>query len=188
MSRHALVVGIDRYESDPLAYCVSDAEAVRDALELPEYGFACTLLTNNDATARRIRIELENVLKEGNDLAVFYFAGHGAATDYGAFLVTPECKDRADDGFDLEFLTRMIQANSPSGASVVIILDCCHSGIFNIGRGALAVAMRADDLTPYVHQFSDRRALIAACMENQVADEDPGCKHGVFSRNCSKDE
>ena len=103
------------------------------------------------------------------------------STDYGAFLQTYDSADRADDGIDLALLVRMINAWSAPEASVIVILDCCHSGAMQIGNGSVAVALGVDDLLPYLHNFSERLALIASCKENQLADEEVAFEHGVFT-------
>jgi serine/threonine protein kinase/uncharacterized caspase-like protein len=181
MSKHALLIGIDDYDGDPLAYCVSDARALRNVLEEPTYGFTCTLLENAAATTRNIKEQLEKVLRAGAELVVFYFAGHGLATDYGAYLITSDCKDRVDDGFDMGLLTRMVAALSAPAAAVVIILDCCQSGALEIAQGSSVVALRGDDLSEYVQTYSDRRVALAACKENQLAEEEAVYQHGVFT-------
>jgi serine/threonine protein kinase len=183
MNRQALIIGINQYTTDPLAYCVNDANSVADIMQLPEYGFACTLLTDSNATTRNIKNELQRVLTEGTDVALFYFAGHGARTEHGAFLLTADFDGRADDGVDIELISRMIKAYSHPDSAVVVVLDCCHSGTLQMGHGQHAVAMKADDLTPYVKNFSDRRALIAACMDNQLADEIDELEHGIFTNH-----
>lgn len=181
MTRKALLVGINQYPLQPLAFCVNDARAVKQVLEQKEYGFDCALLEDDQATTRKIKESIERVLKESTDIALFYFAGHGVATDYGAFFVSADCKDREDEGFDFALFLRMVQSITAPTCGVVVLLDCCQSGAFHLGHGAVSVALSADDLTPYLQSFSDRRALIAACKENQLAREDSNLAHGAFT-------
>jgi hypothetical protein len=93
MSRLALLVGINKYKDDPLVWCVDDARAVRDALEGKEYGFTGRVLEDDRATTRAIKDALKDTLRTATDTALFYFAGHGVATDDGVYHT---CHPRRD--------------------------------------------------------------------------------------------
>jgi hypothetical protein len=69
----------------------------------------------------------------GDGEALFYFSGHGKATDEGGFLVTQDATPE-NPGYPMKELLE--EANRSDNTSVVIILDCCHSGqIGNITDG-----------------------------------------------------
>src|SRR5262249_25835886 len=89
-----------------------DANAVRDILETKEYGFACQILENSQATTRNVKDSLRETLQDATDIALFYFSGHGVATDDGAYLVTADGEERPDEGLDLALLVRMITGYS----------------------------------------------------------------------------
>lgn len=178
--KKAVLIGINKYADGPLRFCVGDATAMRGWLQDSAYGFDCTLLTDEQATTREVKLAIESTLSDAEDVALIYFAGHGAVTDYGTFLVTFDGVDRADDGLDFALLVRMIQSVSKPTCSTLIILDCCHAGALRLGDNA-AVAIRDDDLSRYVHEFSDRRALLAACKDTQLSEEDDTLSHGVFT-------
>ncbi len=183
MERRALLVGINSYPGSPLEFCVNDARSVREVLQNPEYNFHCEILEDEPAVPGRIKTEVENLLRQTTEIALFYFAGHGVANSYGNYLLTPNCIDREDDGFDLGLLSRMIQSESGPNTAVVIILDCCQSGAATIGNGSVRVALTADDLLPFVQITSDRRVIIAACKENQYSYEEKNLRHGIFTHH-----
>src|SRR5262245_23135020 len=113
MTHRALLIGINDYVRDPLEYAVADATDLYTALTSPPYTYACTLLTDAHATKSESKEAVETLLlDEALETGIIFFAGHAAATDYGAFLITHDTHERADDGFDLTFLTRMIQGSS----------------------------------------------------------------------------
>ncbi|MCD6506915.1 caspase family protein, partial [Candidatus Poribacteria bacterium] len=143
--KHALVVGVDRYEHLPpklqLGYAVSDAEAMAKLLK--EYGFEVKLLIN--ATKGEIERELarladKRVVSE-NDAVLFFFAGHGQSVRLPegemGFLIPSDADVNLSDPSDaggymasaipmsrLKEYAKAIQAKHR-----LFILDCCFSGL-----------------------------------------------------------
>lgn len=132
MSKRALVVGNTSYDNfKTLTCCVDDARAMRerlakhadgsknyDVLQLTSDKTAVTETALRDAVARLFADF------RGGD-AVFYFSGHGVATDEGGYLVTQDARDD-DKGYPM---SELLEAANESGVgSVLMILDCCHSG------------------------------------------------------------
>ena len=177
--KRALLVGISEYPDSPLPCAQKDVDALVDVLKMTEYGFECTVLLNEQATTRSLKEKLEYVLA-ADQVALVYFSGHGAATDYGAYLVSWDTTERGDDGLDLSLVTRMVSARTAPGSSAVIILDCCHSGGLQIGSPAV-VSIRSEDLSRFINLSSERRVLLAACQEHEVAYESESLQHGVFT-------
>ena len=132
MNKRALVVGNTSYDNFPtLTCCVDDAKAMRerlakhgngsknyDVLELTSDKSAVTEAALRDAVSRLFADF------RGGD-AVFYFSGHGVATDEGGYLVTQDAKDD-DKGYPM--LELLDAANASGVGTVLMILDCCHSG------------------------------------------------------------
>ena len=134
MSRKALIVGIDHYEhSNPLFGCVNDAHAVNSALERHADGtrnFATKLLTGtgeaNPVRRRDLRNAVQELFAGDDDIALFYFAGHGYIEQVGGYLICSDSED-GNDGLSLNELVAM--ANDCKAKSRIIVLDSCHSGI-----------------------------------------------------------
>jgi len=126
-SRRALVVGVNDYPQDPLAFCVRDAEEIAAALSMPEYLFEVQTLLNQDATRRQAKAAIEDLLKQDAEFIIFYFSGHGRTTDSGVYLSTVDA-DPLEPGIGLDYLRRVILARAGRNKRVVIILDCCHAG------------------------------------------------------------
>lgn len=134
MSRKALVVGIDYYEhSNPLFGCVSDAHSVSSALERHSDGtrnFTTQLLTGtgdvNKVDRRALRRAVIELFESDDDIALFYFAGHGYIEPAGGFLICSDSED-GDDGLSINELITF--ANSSKAKHRIIVLDSCHSGI-----------------------------------------------------------
>ena len=134
----ALVIGIDEYKTaSPLAYAVSDARAMRDAL-IRTLGFEAKnvqFLTNAEATRHSIArafLGFESDEVELDDRIVVFFAGHGH-TKTGirgeiGFLV-PHDADMNDMSTLIRWdeLTRnseMIRAKH-----ILFIMDACYGGL-----------------------------------------------------------
>jgi hypothetical protein len=161
MSKLAVLVGLDHYESDAfesLSCCEADATAMSELLSHHWTGepdskgplnYRARLLTSAGTT----RITTDKLRKAVNQLmshgmgdgeALFYFSGHGIANDQGGYLVTQDATPE-NPGYPMKEL--LDAANRSGYNSVVIILDCCHSGqIGNItdGKGFNTVSIGAN--------------------------------------------
>jgi Caspase domain len=99
--RRALVVGIDHYASAPLQGCVADAVSVADVLSSNADGsrdWSVDLLVSTEdggctITRDVLRGRLTKLFANPRDTdLLFYFAGHGAQSPWGADLVTQDFK------------------------------------------------------------------------------------------------
>ncbi len=129
--KRALIIGIDHYEGAPLYGCVADAVAISDALSRHQSGdpnYDVQLHTSEHETIDRPR--LRGLLSQLFDNAagaelVFYFAGHGAETNWGGELVTQGFQPQSL-GVSMDDIITL--ANTSPAREVLLILDCCHSG------------------------------------------------------------
>ncbi|MEM9092687.1 MAG: caspase family protein, partial [Cyanobacteria bacterium P01_F01_bin.53] len=151
MSRNALVVGINEYQHLPgLKAPVTDAEAIAQRLEqdsnfkvqrMPE-----RIVTSADGVKKPVVFaaqpvtqgQLKTALKQLflpdsqqiPETALFYFSGHGLASDDGhdkGYLGTSDTVPRAPTpGLPLGWLHWLL-SESPVRQQI-IWLDCCHSG------------------------------------------------------------
>lgn len=154
--RYAVIVGIDDYpgESADLDGSVADARAMRDLL-MEQYGFRdgdIRMLLNDQARRSNIINGFRQHLAQAgpNDVAVFYFSGHGLQLNDNYLLYPPV--DNEPDGRDesivvwddsgdigviiddeLGFLTDELQARR-----ALIMIDACHSGTVTRASGVLA--------------------------------------------------
>lgn len=175
MNKRALLVGIDHYDSlSSLAGCVADATALRDLLETHEDGspnYNCRLLTSNQAhvTRRALRNCWNELFDAFEGDALFFFAGHGSITRAGGVLATQE-GEREDPGLPMDELLTL--ANNSRARSVLLILDCCHSGAL----GNLA-GLQSDSIERTL--LRDGLTILAASRSSEASSEEGG--HGVFT-------
>ena len=84
--RVALVVGNDAYtDQSALRNAVNDARAVASALG--EVGFAVTRVENADRARLTSALSAFAGSLRGDDVALFYFAGHGVQVDQENYLM-----------------------------------------------------------------------------------------------------
>lgn len=163
MSRAAVLFGIDNYAHSPLSGCEADATAMHDSLarnydRSANFQSQLFLSSKTNVLKKHIVEAFNRVFSiKGAEVAVFYFAGHGALTKSGGFLVTLDACEY-DEGVPMSQL--ISAANASPSSEKIIILDCCHAGAIDelFGSGASV------PLSPGV-------SILAACRTDQGAAE-----------------
>jgi len=194
-----LLVGVGDYAHadriQRLPFASRDARALTRLLMNPDIGrFAkdqVALLIDVEARRDTIVQRLSKWLPErsrGADLAIIYFAGHGMVQKVGrkeeGYLIAYDADpdEIVTKGVAMSDIAHWI--DGIEAASVVVILDCCHSGKVLIREGATLRSMARDvGVRPAVLQVmaGKGRMLIASCDEGQKSIEDPDLKHGLFT-------
>lgn len=166
--RKALVVGINDYPQSPLSGCINDANDITLLLDRNEDG------TKNFHVKKVLDVQSKGELKgligdcfSGDDeIALFYFSGHGYIDSIGGYLVTPDyCKH--DYGVSMQEILAMV--NDSKCKNKIVILDCCHSGFMGgISTSGQNTATIAEGVT-----------ILTASKSDEVAIENGG--RGVFT-------
>lgn len=174
MTKRALLVGIDTYAHRPrLRGCVNDVDALAPLFgehEDHSPNFDVTSLTSRDTRIDRscLMRHARELLNSDADVAVLYFAGHGAFRTGDVVLCTQE-GDEHDEGVAFSSLLGLI--NDSAVDEVIVILDCCFSG----GAGSNPVI--GGDLS-YVRPGV---AILSASRPDELAMEMPTVGQGSFS-------
>ena len=155
MSRHALVIGIEKYQSQNLpnlSKAVADTEKIQEILI--KYGDCkknqVTILTektqpNGNVTSDDLVKVFKDFLAEKTGDRIIYFSGHGILSshkpdefedefEHNGYIAAHNCKvvkkqDRfyvEEGGIKLKSLVNLIGKSHVS--SLIIIFDACHSG------------------------------------------------------------
>jgi Caspase domain len=133
--RRALCVGIDEYGFGSLNGCVNDAQRVKAVLERNQDGspnFDCKMLTapqggpKTSVTRTILREHLHKLFSDKADVALLHFSGHGTINNLDGYLVTQDAKTY-DEGVAMGDILKL--ANDSKATEVVILLDCCFSGL-----------------------------------------------------------
>ena len=171
--RKALIVGIDYYEHiNLLTGCVHDAYAVEAMLDRHADGsvnFGTRLIVGTGSKDILERSELKESVRElfadDNEVALFYFAGHGYIEATGGYLCACDCRT-GDDGLPLSDV--MALANKSPARNKVIILDSCYSG-----------ALGDNPHNERISEISEGVTILTASTKGQYAAEEGG--GGVFT-------
>jgi hypothetical protein len=130
--KRALLVGIDDYDHmNGLDGCVNDVNALlpllsRNEDDSPNFNCQTRTSAGQRVERRNLLAAIDTLLAPGADVALFYFAGHGAGVENDVILVSQD-GDNHDLGVSLSSILGKVQA-SPGVREVLIILDCCFSG------------------------------------------------------------
>ena len=129
----ALIVGVDFYASGgSLSGCANDAHRVAAKLESHSDGspnFDIRLMTASIAdeaiTFRTLKDSVVELFNSDDEIALFYFAGHGHVEATGGYICGSD-STRGDEGLALAEI--MTLAGQSKAKNRIVILDSCHSG------------------------------------------------------------
>lgn len=183
--KRALLVGIDEYPTlNSLAGCVADATALNELLANHADGspnWRTELITSNscpDVISReRLREALTGLFATARDAdLLFFFAGHGAKTPWGADLVT---QDATQHSMGVSMNDLVTLANDSPARSVTILLDCCFSGDTGNTPGLQSAGV-AEDFRLSKAVVRENVTILAASRGTEASKEVGG--HGAFTR------
>lgn len=170
-TRKALIVGIDDYSVSPLHGCVNDAEDVAALLLRNDDGsanFSVKLKTSktDEINKSALKSWISDCFDGDEEIALFYFSGHGHIDATGGYIVTP---DYAYMDWGISMQDILTFANNSKCRNKVIILDCCHSG----SVGAISTIGQQ---TAFINEGV---TILTASKFDESAGEKNG--HGIFT-------
>jgi hypothetical protein len=166
--RKALVIGINAYGTASLSGCINDASAFASIIEThsdgsPNFGVK---LKTDIPTKSELKTLISELFQGKNDVALFYFSGHGYINELGGYIVTPDYS-QYDEGISMDEI--LTWTNNSTSKNKIIILDCCFSGTFG-----------TPSLNPdKVAHISEGVSILTASRDSESAIEING--HGVFT-------
>ena len=169
--KRALLIGIDEYDRfGGLDGCVNDVNMLEPLLsrnddDTPNFDCQKRTSTTGGVTRDELLGDIGALLGGGADVALLYFAGHGAGSGTDVALVTRDATPATPGIAFSQVLTKVAES---SVREVVLILDCCFSGA---AGGLPQLATSATTLREGV-------SILTASRGDQVAVE---WAHGVFS-------
>ncbi|KZV62919.1 hypothetical protein PENSPDRAFT_758358, partial [Peniophora sp. CONT] len=199
---HALLIGIDEYDTnedldlDSLAGAVADAMSVRDYLidDLHVPDDQIVVLRNEQATRNAIiqelhALRLRESLLEGDPVLV-YFAGHGTINAKKTSMILPYDDIAAADSGDTDFdegistvaiLNELMEDNGTKrvGDNITIVLDCCNYSLRGISDVNNPVSPLSGAGTITDNSLIGSHVILSACREGERAYEEDG--HGGFT-------
>ena len=169
--RVALVIGNNAYIGQAvLQNARRDAAAM--AAELRSLGFQTTLV--EDTTRRRFDTAVETFVNAltPNDIAIFYYAGHGAQSDGENYLIPVDYDATSDTGIALQGVAASTVQSKLARARVsILVLDACRT---NLPTGTRSGNRGLDAM-------EKQGSLVAfAAGVGQAAGDNPGGAQGTF--------
>ena len=152
--RHAVVIGINKYNDvgiPELFGAENDAEGMYEKLvefgnfEIPDIHYLRGLRADHTAVRRAISDLLWKT--DPVELGLLYFSGHGIRDGYGDGFIAPVDMIKNEPlihGIRMRELKELILKSKKQ--CVVVILDCCYSGVITQGEKDLASTPTTFDL------------------------------------------
>ena len=166
--KKALIVGINNYPTSPLSGCVNDAKVIANILERNGDGGAnfSIKMELDVSTKSKLKGAIRDCFAGDEDVALFYFSGHGFIDTIGGYIVTPDFS-KDDWGVSMQEILEIV--NQSKCRSKVVILDCCHSGFM----GNITVSGQTATV------INEGVTILTASKQDAPAIETDG--HGVFT-------
>jgi hypothetical protein len=171
--KRALLIGIDHYDRfGSLSGCVNDANALEALLRRnddnsPNFDCQKRTSTTGGVTRDVLLGDLDALLDAAADVALLYFAGHGAGSETDVALVTQDGTPATPGIAFAEILARVAVSRV---REVILIVDSCFSG----------AAGRIPQLAGSASALRDGVSLLAASRSDQVAAETDRGRFSTF--------
>ena len=186
----AIIIGVNNYlESNPLAYCINDANALASLLSNGAYTINdkknIKLMTDESGELDKpIRSNILNNLSslsksaQPTDTVLFFFAGHGDEIENEAFIMPSDFRREAGKRAGISINDIKKELVESKARLKILLFDACHSGsIKDRAETGKMSATFYNALLPSAEGF----AVASACSQDENSHEWDKEKHGVFT-------
>lgn len=192
---HILSVGVNKYREagTALHFAVNDAEEVAALLEknfsADDFSkVSVTRLYDEQATRAEIEKAFDKIASQitsREDTIVIYLSGHGENHDNIYYFIPQNSliNDYMQTALSQKQLGEKLALLSDKVNNVLIFLDSCHSGAYNVQNSDSA--QQAESLSKARESFGELLMIAAASASEEAVDEyrtpdGKGTGHGVF--------
>jgi hypothetical protein len=180
-NRLAVIVGINEYldQNIPkLPGALNDAKEIHQRLKDTNIGSfqIQSYLVGQGATCNKIRKAINDTFWKTDpyDLVLFYFSGHGFVDAYNEGYIAPYdmlLEEPFTCGINMGELRETVSKSKNKG-SVVMILDCCYSGIATKGEKSLPISpINKEEFEGHLKISGENRIILASSQANQKSRE-----------------
>jgi uncharacterized caspase-like protein len=183
-NKRALIIGINSYAVDPLLYCINDATDLKTTLR--DINFDVSLALNCKLVEFYDTVDTFAKTIQRDDLALFYFAGHGKQMEDHNYLIPSDyCYDYR--GLERDYISQhalnvkyiMKKIDDRKCRVTIYLFDCCRNFVklraMNANQGLLSMNAPSQTLIVY-----------ACAPGNAVQDETRNNRNGSFIENLLK--
>jgi hypothetical protein len=186
----ALLIGINKYsESNPLSYCVQDAESLAEILSDPTYTTNnkenIRLMTDNSGELDKpIRSNIINNMvslskaAQPTDTILLFYAGHGMEINNEGFIIPSDFREEAGSKGAISFGEIKEELVNSEARFKVLLFDACHSGSV---RGRAESGKMTEGFFRSLFPPPKGFAVISSCKQQEFSHEWEEKGHGVFS-------
>jgi len=188
--RYAILIACNEYNYEEcslpnLQFTRNDVDELRDILLSKKYGKFLNVKELINKNSYEIFQEIELILNKATneDLVLIYFSGHGKLNMLGNLcLCTKNTKTKTliSTSIPIRHIKDHIEASKVT--KIIIILDCCYSGLACIEFGSLK-----GDLSGEIILLSEARNrgiyVITSTTEYELSFENILSKHGEFTKH-----
>jgi hypothetical protein len=173
MGKHALLVGVSKFQDPELGGLKAPAEDVQafaGILQDNERGGFDTVITSLDEDVETILGKLSDVLdnRRPNDAVLIYYSGHGITNKDGQlFLATAKTAAQRPRVYSLSASEVRDMMRESRASQLIVVLDCCHSGAFM--EGAKGAAMPVSQQTFSAGDGAEGEYVLMSCNAMQVS-------------------
>ncbi len=185
MAKHALLIGISKFDDASLAALQAPAEDVKAfgaILSDPARGGFDSVTTSLDEDIEAIRGKVADLMdeKRPRDAVLLYYSGHGINSGNGQlFLATEKTVAERPRLYSLGASEiRDMMADSRAG-QLILILDCCHSGAFMAGAKGTATPVSAQTFS--AGDGAEGEYVLMSCNALQVSLDGAGGANSCFT-------
>jgi len=173
MGKHALLVGVSKFQDAALGGLKAPAEDVQafaGILRDPERGGFDSVVTSLDEDVETIRGKLSDVLdnRRPSDSVLIYYSGHGINAASGQlFLATEKTVAQRPRLYSLAASEIRDMMRESRASQLIVVLDCCHSGAFM--EGAKGAALPVSQQTFSAGDGAEGEYVLMSCNAMQVS-------------------
>ena len=185
--KHAIIVAVETYR-DPaftrVKYAEDDAKAISATLQLHGYSSdRMSVLTSASATKAPIESTFRTVcagIREDDTLLVFY-AGHGFSDGVRNYITCHDSLKRDLVATSVSIQSLLDEIRASLCKHVVLLLDCCHSGLpIDSSMRGIVGDLSEDDFTKFC-EGAEYHLGFAACRVDQKSYCSDKLKHGIWT-------
>ena len=171
-------IGINQYDQfQTLGLCSTDAQSIKNAFDIRFPEISSTIINDetniptSDSLNRNLE-EIGNLSYSDSDIVIFFYAGHGFATDGKDFICT---RDTCTDDLDTAICTDIIidKLKKSGAGNIILIIDACRTEL----------SRNVNNFGERTAEFSRRKGVVSyfSCSPGETAKELSVLNGGIFT-------